>query len=794
LLERRYVLDEVASLLDRAGSGSGDVLVVAGPTGSGRTALADAAVEQARRGGFEVLRGTPVAGRAGRWVWAQLVREAGGTDELAASLLAEPGDFDLDGAAVALCSGPCRLIVVDDVDRGGPDAVALLAVLAGRVVAVSVAVLVTSRTPLGIGGEAWLGPLSPDAIGVMTGEKRPEVRHALWLGSRGLPGPARALAATLDADAGSDPVVALALAAVSGEEFLAVDTGLVRLLETALSRVADDRARSQLLARLAHALLGESGAADRRRALVEEGLVLARRCGDRAVLAEVLDARLHALWDPGGAFDRLAAAGEIIDLARGSADLERERRGLFWRFVALMELGRVAEAEAVLAAFDREARAAGDAAAGVMVVSRHAMLAAMRGRFDDAQGLIAQVAEEGRRVGLADTDRLVATVQGMIVMLREDPPAAEARTGLEELRALARRHPGHLYEATAARLLAALGRVPEAGLELQRALPAVLAGSSPRWLGAAADLAVVAVAVGNTPAAARLYSALDGYRGRLVVWAGANTVTGPVSHHLGILAADLGRLDDAVELFTEAAVWEEEAGALPFLASTLAALGDTLTRRGYDGDAGRAADYRRRAREIAVQLGMAGLLASLTPPAGEWTLRRDGPDWLLAAGDERVRLRDGRGMAYLRALLAAPGREITALDLVAGGAGLAAAAAEPMLDTAARDAYRRRLAALDDVLEAADATGDSDRAQQAAAERDALLGELRRATGLGGHDRGVSGADERARVNVTRTLRSALDRITGAAPKAGAHLSASIHTGRACRYQPAPGGPRHWRV
>ena len=181
--------------------------------------------------------------------------------------------------------------------------------------------------------------------------------------------------------------------------------------------------------------------------------MLARRCGDRAVLAEVLDARLHALWDPGGALDRLAAAGEIIDLARGSADLERERRGLFWRFVALMELGRVAEAEAVLAAFDREARAAGDAAAGVMVVSRHAMLAALRGRFDDAQALIAQVAEEGRRVGLADTDRLVATVQGMIAMLREDPPAAEAVTGLEELRALARRHPGHLYEATAARLL-----------------------------------------------------------------------------------------------------------------------------------------------------------------------------------------------------------------------------------------------------------------------------------------------------------------------------------------------------
>jgi len=47
---------------------------------------------------------------------------------------------------------------------------------------------------------------------------------------------------------------------------------------------------------------------------------------------------------------------------------------------------------------------------------------------------------------------------------------------------------------------------------------------------------------------------------------------------------------------------------------------------------------------------------------------------------------------------------------------------------------------------------------------------------------------------VTRTLRAALDRIAAAAPAAGAHLSASVRTGRACRYQPAPGGPVRWRL
>ena len=80
------------------------------------------------------------------------------------------------------------------------------------------------------------------------------------------------------------------------------------------------------------------------------------------------------------------------------------------------------------------------------------------------------------------------------------------------------------------------------------------------------------------------------------------------------------------------------------------------------------------------------------------------------------------------------------------------------------------------------------------AERRALLAELRRAAGLGGRDRLVAPEAERARVNVTRTLRASIERIAPAAPHAAAHLRASIRTGRACRYEPAPGGPARWHV
>jgi len=506
----------------------------------------------------------------------------------------------------------------------------------------------------------------------------------------------------------------------------------------------------------------------------------------------VLDARLHALWDPAGAADRLAAGPEIIDLARSAGDDRRERNGQFWRFVALMELGRVADAESALAAFEREATTAGDAEAVVMVTARHAMLAILRGRFDDASQLIVRVAETARRARMADAEAITGTLAWSVAA--ERGTSAGWETGVAALLTAARRQPGHLFEATAARILAQAGQIAEAGAELERLLPRALASSGPRWLGAMADLAVVATAVGNTGAAAQLYAALAPYRARLVVWAGANSAWGPVSHYLGLLAAVLGQPGDAVQCFEEAVDLEEQIGALPYLAHSLGGLADALVLRGGAGDAGRASGYRRRAREIAERLGMTVLLERLVPPANEWTLARDGEDWLLQAGDERVRLRDSRGLHYLRALLAAPGRDIRALDLVAGGAGLAASGMGPALDAAARDAYRVRLDALTAGLDAADRAGDRAAAEKIEAERNAVLAELRRAAGLGGRDRVFAPEAERARVNVTRKLRGTIERVAASAPRAAAHLRASVRTGGACRYESASGGPSRWHL
>ena len=410
---------------------------------------------------------------------------------------------------------------------------------------------------------------------------------------------------------GVDPVVHLALKSTASTLFLAVDTSLVRLLELAAGRARDDAIRARLLARLARELLGEASAVARRRALADEALRLARRAGDPGVLADVLDARLHAVWDQGRADDRLATGSEIIGLARLAGDGERERLGMFWRFMALMELGRVAEAESALAAFAHDASAAGDAEATVLATARHAMLAILRGRFDRAVRLTGEAGREARRLVRPDAEAVTMTLMGAVAL--EQGGCGELGASGKEWRehapdyvlASASERPGHLLEATAARLLLAHGRVQEASAELDRSLNRALASSGPRRLGAMADLAVVAAETGEARAAARLYAAMLPYRGRLVVQGGAAVAFGPVTHYLGLLAAATGQTADAVRQFEDAIEFEDRIGALPFLAHSLAGLAGALAR---SGDTSRAAACTARARDIARRLGMTVML------------------------------------------------------------------------------------------------------------------------------------------------------------------------------------------
>jgi hypothetical protein len=789
IVGRHHELLAIDRLLSRAAEGRGGLLVLVGPPGSGRTALADRACDAAVDAGLVVHRADGTG--QGDAVWAQLLRDAGASDDTVAQWSSADGvDRSADATPWMATLGQ-HLLVVDELDAGGRAAHPLLGALAGRRSTAGPALLITSSAPLGLGDELLLRPLTRAELALLCPGFDGAELDAIALASSGWPGPAQDAAAELSVSRPSDPVVHLALQARSAAGFLAVDEDLVTLVRVALDRPTDPATRARLLSRLARELLGDATAAGERRRLTDEAVRLARVAADDGAVAEALDARLHAVWDPAHAETRRDAAAEIVELAVAAGDRALERRGLFWSFVAHMELAQVAEAEAALARYARSCASAGDRAGLVMVTARHAMLAALRGRFDDADRLITVVSEDGHRAGIADTDALVASLVATVAIERGDPEQLPQPDLLFDLPRLL---PGQHYEASVAFTLAMLNRRGAAEAELDRALGDVLRSAGPRSLRAMVELAVVTVVVERADAAALLFERMSPHRGRLVLGGGAAVVLGPMARWLGLLATFLAR-DEAVELLEEAVAVDERIGALPGLANSLALLAAAEDR----GLAGRSHEdgrrHRARADEIGAAVGLASTLADrLFRATDEWRLIAVERGWRLEAGTERADLPDGPGARHLRTLVANPRREIAALDLAAGGAGLAVPAGDALLDDEARADYRRRLHALEDELDAADRVGDPAAAARAMTERAALLTELRRAAGLGGRPRATSAEAERARVNVTRALRTVIARIALSAPVAGAHLQASIRTGGACRYEPAAGGPRRWRV
>jgi hypothetical protein len=158
-------------------------------------------------------------------------------------------------------------------------------------------------------------------------------------------------------------------------------------------------------------------------------------------------------------------------------------------------------------------------------------------------------------------------------------------------------------------------------------------------------------------------------------------------------------------------------------------------------------------------------------------------------------VKDAKGMNDLRVLLARPGAEVAAVDLLNPVGDRAVAArrrfgADPVLDERARDAYRSRLRALDGEIRDALDRGADRHAASLDRERAALLDELRRSAGLGGRARRLGDDTERARQAVTARIRDTIRRLRSVHPELAEHLAASVATGTYCRYQPQP--PVSW--
>jgi len=201
----------------------------------------------------------------------------------------------------------------------------------------------------------------------------------------------------------------------------------------------------------------------------------------------------------------------------------------------------------------------------------------------------------------------------------------------------------------------------------------------------------------------------------------------------------------------------------------------------------------RVAAQVKENLALRGL-------GGTAVFRREGEFWTIAFEGAAFRLKDAKGLQYIARLLGEPGREVHVLRLLAPSTAegdaiqRAAGDAGPALDHQAKREYRARLEELEAELREAEEWNDAERAARARQERELLAHELGAAVGLGGRDRTAASDAERARINVTRAIKAALDRIATHSPALGRHFEATLRTGTFCVYLPDPDAQVRWEL
>lgn len=581
-----------------------------------------------------------------------------------------------------------------------------------------------------------------------------------------------------------------------------------RLLAAALDALPphEHELRALLLSRLSITLAFE-GQPERQRELAAGAVEEARRSGETAALVTALAGWCDAHGAPEHAERRLATADEMISLAAAARDVELELLGLRFRIVALFELGRRGDLERAVQRFAELADELRQPGVSFYVPLFTAALALADGRIDDAQRLNAEAAEAGAHAQSDNAD--ILTTSQRFALALETGRAAEVEP---MLRAVVEERPEISGPQAALALVAAhLGKAASARARLDHLLAGDLAAFpvDSEWLSTLATLAETATRARHVEAARALLPRLLAHGDVFAVDGIGASVFGTASYFAGRLGTLAG--DDALgEKLLRSARDRCRRFCAPLLvAKATWALADACAARA----PGESAELRGEALSILDELGLGPV--HLWPPPGPRTpataargdgppapatpapaaaFRADGDVWTLRWRAEEAHLRDTKGLRYLRELLARPGREVHVLDLAAPDAGHLRAEGDlgPVLDDRARAAYRRRIDELREELDDATARNDLGAVEKAEVELEQLMQQLAAAAGLGGRARRPGSAAERARVNVTKSIKQTIERIECHLPALAHHLRSNVRTGTFCVYEPDPTDAPRW--
>ena len=580
----------------------------------------------------------------------------------------------------------------------------------------------------------------------------------------GDPVAARALLAqAARAPAGAEELADVALAVHRlGAKFSVPRDEIIAQIETALTAVTGVSLTKQ--AQLTAALAREfqhSVARDRHRAapLSEEALTLGRQSGHDETIADCLLARHDALWEPGTGAERAELGREIAAVGAALGDIDRRGEGLILEANGLLESGDV-RFRSVLAEWFDVLTARNEPRDRYMIQTRRAALALLDGDLDHAEVLMHNAGRIGEQIHEPDTGNVLMSQRVALASARREP---------DELKRLAIDAVSWWTGAPVVAHAVAAGALAKAGdLEgAEREVRKVNASGGWQIEGSylrsvlVGHLAEASVALGHRELCARLLADIEditdacGVNGAVVAFAG------PFAHSAGILSSAIGDHESARSMLRQSILTSRSLGATIWVSHGERALLATNER-----SAGMTPDGADQSAPVTA------------------SLIRHGAVWAIAWQAESRSMPHLKGLADIATLVGRRDREVSALELV-GGLAQSGVGTDAMVDVAALDAYRRRLGELDAEIDDADCKADIGRSELLDVERQQLLTELRRVTGLGGRIRSnANDPAERARKAVSGRIRDVVRRLAEVTPDLAAHLDRSIRTGLLCSYAP----------
>jgi hypothetical protein len=270
---------------------------------------------------------------------------------------------------------------------------------------------------------------------------------------------------------------------------------------------------------------------EERRALVDEGLAMARRLKDEDLLLDACQIAFVSLWSTGTAAERLALVDEAVDLAARTRNERATVVAGTLRAVVLGELGRPQDMWAAVEVARAEAERQ-RMLYGLMVLDSLVLpWQAMAGRFDECEALIASIQRLDAQISLEQSeDATAGAMISLSIWQGKSAETAELMTALEG---------GPLPISATVVAYLWRGGEEEKARDYYASHPFDLETDDWFSLLAWCNAAESALYMGDADLGVRTYAKLAPYAGMSCV-AGSGNASGPVDAFLAMAAAAAG--------------------------------------------------------------------------------------------------------------------------------------------------------------------------------------------------------------------------------------------------------------